>query len=126
MQDFRKLIVWQRAHQLTLDVYEVSKRFPAYEIYGLTAQIRRACFSIEFNIAEGTGRGRPAQFCAFLEVASGSAGEVDCALEVCRDLGFLDASRYPALSGKVTEIRKMLWSLLEKVGEARARPRAPS
>ena len=119
MQDFRKLIVWQRAHRLTLEVYEESKRFPPYEIYGLTAQLRRACFSIEFNIAEGTGRGRPAQLHAFLEIASGSAGEVDCALEVSRDLGFLDASRYPAFSRSITEIRKMLWSLIEKVSESR-------
>ena len=123
MQDFRKLIVWQRAHRLTLDVYEVSKRFPPHEIYGLTSQLRRACFSIEFNIAEGTGRGRPAQFHTFLEIASGSAGEVDCALELSRDLGFLDASRYPALARSIVEIRKMLWSLIEKVSEARPCPR---
>lgn len=59
MQDFRKLIVWRRSHQLTLAVYDASKDFPAREIYGLMSQVRRACCSIEFNIAEGTARGRP-------------------------------------------------------------------
>jgi four helix bundle protein len=119
VQDFRKLIVWQKAHRLTLNVYEASKSFPPYEIYGLTAQLRRACFSIELNIAEGTGRGRPAQFNSFLEIASGSAGEVDCALELCRDLGFLDSARYPELAEGITEIRKMLWALIEKVNGSR-------
>lgn len=54
----------------------------------------------------------------FLEIASGSAGEADCALELCRDLGFLDSSRYATLARSVTEIRKMLWSLIEKVANS--------
>jgi four helix bundle protein len=119
MQDFRKLIVWQRAHQLTLGVYKASKNFPAREIYGLTAQLRKACLSIELNIAEGTGRGRPAQFFHFLEIASGSASEVDCVLEVCRDLGLMDMVCHEAFARTVGEIRKMPWSLSKKVEGAR-------
>jgi len=56
MQDYRKLKVWERSHQLTLAVYKVTSQFPKDELYGLTSQIRRACASIPANIAEGCGR----------------------------------------------------------------------
>ena len=75
MQDFKKLQVWQKSHDLTLRMYELTSRFPREEMYGLTNQIRRACASIPTNIAEGCGRGSSADFARFLHIAMGSANE---------------------------------------------------
>ena len=77
MQNFRNLKVWQKAHMLTLDVYKATKSFPREEMYGLTSQIRRASVSIAANIAEGTCRNGDADFGRFLQMAAGSASEVE-------------------------------------------------
>ena len=79
MQDFRKLEVWQLAHSVMLAVYRLSKAFPADEKYSLTDQMRRAAVSIEANLAEGTGRGGDADFARFVQIAFGSACELECA-----------------------------------------------
>lgn len=56
MKDYKKFIVWQKSHQLTLDVYKITSVYPKEELFGLTSQIKRACSSIPMNIAEGCGR----------------------------------------------------------------------
>ena len=56
MRDFAKLEIWKRSHLLTLKIYRATKQFPKEELFGLTSQIRRSCFSIPTNIAEGCGR----------------------------------------------------------------------
>ena len=71
MQDFKQLQVWQKAHQLVLDVYQVTQQFPASEQYGLTGQTRRAAASIPTNIAEGCGRDTSVDFRRFLHIAMG-------------------------------------------------------
>ncbi|MFQ5961877.1 MAG: four helix bundle protein, partial [Candidatus Methylomirabilales bacterium] len=73
MRDFRELKVWEKAHHLTLAVYNATTTFPRDELYGLTSQIRRSCASIPANIAEGCGRGGDAEFARFLQIAMGSA-----------------------------------------------------
>ena len=75
MQDFKTLLVWQKAHQLTLAVYPATRTFPSGELYGLTSQIRRACASIPANIAEGCGRGGDMELARFCVIAMGSASE---------------------------------------------------
>jgi four helix bundle protein len=84
-------------------------------MYGLTAQLRKARVSVEANIAEGAGRGRPGQFYAFLEIAAGSISEADCLLELCRDLGYLDRPLHAELERMVIAVRKMLFALSEQV-----------
>ncbi len=84
MQDFRKLKVWSKAHVLTLDVYKASEAFPREEIYGLTSQLRRASVSIGANIAEGTCRKGDVDFARFLQMAAGSASEVEYHLLLAR------------------------------------------
>ena len=87
MQDFKKLQVWQRSHDLTLRIYELTSRFPREEMYGLTNQIRRACASIPTNIAEGCGRGSPADFGRLLHIAMGSVNETEYLILLARDPG---------------------------------------
>lgn len=115
MQDFRQLQVWQKAHQLVLGVYDVTRTFPSDERYGLTSQIRRASVSIGANIAEGCGRGGGADFARFLQIALGSAAEVEYLMIVARDLQMLDNEHYRELNSAVVEIKRMLTSLSNRV-----------
>jgi four helix bundle protein len=86
MKDFRNLKVWERAHELTLELYRMTGRFPREELFGLTSQIRRCCASIGANIAEGCGKRGNAEFQRFLQIASGSASELDYHLLLAHDL----------------------------------------
>ena|SRR5215467_5979134 len=92
MQNFRNLRVWGKAHDLTLRIYEVTRSFPREETYGLTSQIRRSAASIASNIAEGCGRTGKAELRRFLEIAMGSASEVEYQLLLAEDLGYLSGA----------------------------------
>jgi four helix bundle protein len=115
MQDFRNLKVWQKSHGLTLAVYRCSAEFPRAEMFGLTSQIRRSSSSVPTNIAEGCGRGSDSDFRRFLQIAMGSACELDYQLLLARDLTYLPESDYLALSQDLVEIKRMLTSLLQKL-----------
>jgi four helix bundle protein len=115
MRDFKTLAVWQKAHQLTLDVYESTERFPKEELYGLTSQIRRACASIPMNIAEGCERGGDPEFAQPLSIAMGSASELEYQLLLTRDLGLLEQSDYDRLEPALIEVKRMMNSLIQKL-----------
>jgi four helix bundle protein len=89
--------------------------FPRDELYGLTSQIRRSCASIPANIAEGCGRGGDGEFARFLQIAMGSASELEYHLLLASDLKFLDGSNYERLATEVTEVKRMLTSLIQKL-----------
>lgn len=95
MNYFRKQKVWGESHDLARNIYKVTKAFPKEEIYGLTAQIRRACASIPANIAEGCGRGGEAELARFLQIALGSASELQYHLILAHDLGLLTVEHEP-------------------------------
>ena len=108
MRDFHKLIIWQRSHQLTLAVYRISKSFPKEEIFGLTSQIRRAVSSIPTNIAEGCGRASNKDFAHFLQIAIGSATEVEYQLLLAHDINYINDDDYKALTDETVVVRKMI------------------
>jgi four helix bundle protein len=112
MQDFRNLKVWSKSHKFTLDVYQATRPFPPDERFGLTNQIRRACASIGANLAEGCGRKSDADMGRFVQMAMGSASEVEYHLLLAYDLHFLPAADYERLNAEVTEIKRMLTALL--------------
>jgi four helix bundle protein len=112
MQDFRRLKVWQRAHQLTLEIYRNTARFPPDERFGIKAQLQRAAVSIGANIAEGCGRYTDRELVGFLQIAMGSASEVEYQLLLARDLDLLDATTYAGLVRLAIEVKRMLASLL--------------
>jgi four helix bundle protein len=114
MQGFRNLNVWQKAHDLTLAVYQATASFPKEELYALTSQIRRASSSIGANIAEGCARGSDADFARFLFMAMGSASELENHLLLGRDLGFLSQANYDALQTGLVEVKRMLASLIQR------------
>jgi four helix bundle protein len=115
MQDFRKLKVWEKGHALTLAVYKATVKFPREEQYGLTSQIRRASASIPANIAEGCGRGGKAEMARFLQVAMGSASELEYHLLLAHDLTLLEGDEYNSLAAGAVEVKRMLGSLIQKV-----------
>ena len=115
MKDFKKQKVWQKSHQLTLDIYKATSIFPREELYGLTNQIRRACTSIPANIAEGCGRSSEADFSRFLQIAMGSATELEYHLLLSHELGILNDIDYENLSRETIEVKQMLTSFIKKL-----------
>src|ERR1017187_11021165 len=87
-----QLKVWQKAHQLTLAVYQITAPFPRSELYGLTSQLRRSCASIPANLAEGCGRNGDAELARFCSIAMGSASELEYHLLLARDLKLIEAA----------------------------------
>jgi four helix bundle protein len=115
MQDFKKLLVWEKSHKFTLDIYRTTKFFPAEEKFGLISQLRRASSSIPANIAEGFGRGGKGEIARFLQIAFGSTTETEYHLLLAKDLGFITPCKYENLNLKVVEIKKMLAGLKKTV-----------
>jgi four helix bundle protein len=87
MKDFRKLMVWEKAHVVALRVYNLTFGFPRRETFGLIAQMRRASVSIASNLAEGCGRGGDAELGRFATIAMGSASELEYQILLAKDLG---------------------------------------
>src|SRR5579872_3410404 len=115
MKDFRDLKVWEKAHALALSCYQATIGFPKHELFGLVSQIRRAGFSIPANIAEGCGRRGNGEFHRFLQMAMGSASELEYHLLLSKDLKFMDSNNYDRLVMQLTEVKRMLAALLRKV-----------
>ena len=115
LKDFRTLKVWEKSHQLTLAVYKVTRTFPKDELYGLTSQIRRSSASIPANIAEGCGRSGDAEFARFLQIAMGSASELEYHILLALDINLLNSSDYERLTTEVTEVKRMLTAFLQKL-----------
>ena len=115
MRDFRDLVVWQKGHRLTLDVYRATAGFPTDERFGLTAQLRRSAASVPTNIAEGCGRDVERELARFISIAAGSASETEYHLLLAHDLGYLSREAHVDLTARVNEIKKMLRSFREKL-----------
>ncbi|MBX3004994.1 MAG: four helix bundle protein [Anaerolineales bacterium] len=115
MKDFRKLQVWEKSHLFALHVYKATAQFPAAELYGLTSQLRRAAVSVPSNIAEGVGRGSDADMRRFLQIAFGSASEIEYQLLLAFELKFLNSEQHTLLNQDITEVKKMLSSLIRKL-----------
>jgi four helix bundle protein len=114
-QSFRDLAIWQRAMQLTVAIYKLTREFPREELYGLTSQIRRSAVSIPSNIAEGQGRSTAGEFRQFLGIARGSTCEVQTQLEIARALSFGNPILIDEAESLSNEVRKMLFGLLDSL-----------
>jgi len=115
MQDFKNLKVWQKSHALTLKVYKLTYRFPAEEKFGLTSQLRRALVSVELNLAEGSSRGSDRDFRRFVQMALGSASEVECQLLLARDLNYLSTDHHAEAQWEIQQIKRMLIRLSQRL-----------
>jgi len=115
MRDFKTLKVWQKAHEIVLSVYKITRTFPREELYGLASQLRRASSSIAANIAEGCGRDGDREFARFLGIALGSASETEYHLLLAHDLEYIDIDIHQALNNQVITVKRMLTRLIQKL-----------
>ncbi len=118
MEDFKDLKVWSKAHQLTLAIYRCTQKFPKEEMYGLSSQVRRAAASIGANIAEGCGRRSDPEMKRFVQIARGSASELEYHLLLAKDLQLVTVDEFKDLEAKVLEIQRMLAALSQRLGAA--------
>lgn len=110
-----KLQVWKLAHQLTLDVYQVSKNFPSSEKFGLISQVRRSSSSVPTNIIEGQGRQYKKEFIQFLYIAKGSLEEINYQLFLTKELKYISNEEYIKLFDICTRIKMMLYKLIKSL-----------
>ncbi len=107
MNNHRDLEVWQLAKDLAADIYQVTKKFPKEELFGLTDQIKRSTTSISANIAEGAGRNSSKEFLNFLSIANGSSLELDTFLVISYEAKILSKEEFEKLEEKNNRIQKM-------------------
>ena len=117
MRTYRDLLVWQKSMVLVTEVYEISKKFPKDELYGLTSQIRRCAISLPSNIAEGYGRNSTNDYIHFLRIASGSLYELQTQMEISLNLQYIESREFENLYELSREIERMLSSLIRKLRE---------
>ncbi len=115
MRDFRELRVWKKGHELTLAVYRATAGFPQHEMYGLARQMRSAATSIPANMAEGNGRGTDSEMARFLQIALGSANELEYYLILAHDLDYVSRSAYDVLAAEVTDTKRMLTGFIQSL-----------
>ena len=118
MKDFRKLLVWQKAHALTIQLYPIVNQFPKDELFCLTRQMKRSAISIGSNISEGCGRRTQKDFARFLVMANASASELESQIILSVDLDFIENGSGRDLLDRVQEIKRMLFSLINKLNES--------
>jgi four helix bundle protein len=109
---FQDLIVWQKAHQFVLSVYQFTSNFPKSETYGLSSQFRRAAVSIPANIAEGFKKKGTLDKARFMNIAQGSLEECRYYLILSHDLGYGDTSE---LMPQIEEVSRLLTSYANSI-----------
>ncbi|MBI9072224.1 MAG: four helix bundle protein [Melioribacteraceae bacterium] len=115
MRDFKKYSVWEKSHEIVLEIYRITKNFPKDEFYGLVSQMRRSSSSIPTNIAEGCGRYTDPDFARFIVIASGSACELEYQIILSHSLKYINTEQFKKLNEHVNEVKKMLAGLHNKL-----------
>jgi len=123
MSDYKKLKVWEDAHQFTIDIYNITKTFPNNEQYGLTSQIRRSASSIPTNIVEGSGQLDNGNLIRFLGIAKGSAFETEYQLLLAKDLNYITNDEYKFLMAKIQSIIRRLTNLIKSLKSKNQKPK---
>lgn len=112
---FRDLLVWQKAMALATDVYRMTATFPAWERYGLAAQLQRAAVAVPSDIAEGKGRLSKKEYVQMLSKGRGSLHETDTQIEIAKNLGYIDEELYASLAHQCAEVGRLLNGLIRSV-----------
>ncbi|GHV45794.1 four helix bundle protein [Bacteroidia bacterium] len=112
MHNFKQLQIWQKARIFVKDIYVITKNFPKEELFCLTQQIRRAAVSIPSNIAEGAGRNSNADYAHFVDIANGSAFEVETQLYLALDLEYITQEEFEKINTDLIEIERMMYNFL--------------
>lgn len=115
MKSYKELIVWQRGIDLVTLIYQETLKFPKEELYVLVSQMRRSVISIPSNISEGYARRTTKEYINFIQIAFGSAAELETQLIIANRLGYLSDKKHLEIDSKLGEILKMLNGLLVKL-----------
>ena len=115
MRKYRNLRVWQRADELAVDIYHVTRDFPREELYGITSQLRRAAVSVPTNISEGAGRESNPDYLRFLIIARGSLTETEYLVHLSRRLGYLSDVDWEQLNNAIEQIFRSLAGLINSI-----------
>ena len=113
LQDFKKLEVWRRAHEFTLEIYRITANFPNTERYNATQQLRRCGSSVAANIAEGCGRSTNKDFLRCLYIAFGELKECESFLLLARDLGYVSQESYNKIYLSMESLSKQLCRFMQ-------------
>ena len=112
---YKDLKVWQKADNLAIEIYKITKTFPKEEIYGLTSQLRRAGLSIPTNIVEGYTRKGDKELSRFVSIAIGSMAETEYLLDVSKRLGYMKETEFEKIEALRDEVGKLLWTFYKRV-----------
>lgn len=115
MQNYKDLIVWQKAHKMVLNVYKLSKKMPKEETYGLISQLRRCAVSVPANLAEGSGKNTAKDTANFFQISLGSLHETEYYILLSKDLQYITEEEYNLTNQIISEVKAMLISLIKKV-----------
>ena len=115
MRDFRKYTIWQDAIKVANQIYSLTATFPASELYGLSNQLQRAAVSISSNIAEGASRTSPVEYAHFLEIAIGSAFEVETQLTISLLRHYIETETYNKMISQLQSIERRINTLINKL-----------
>ena len=115
MNSYKELIVWQKAFELTKEIYRLTGFFPKSELYGLVDQLRRAAVSVTSNIAEGFSRKSIKENAQFVSVAFGSTSEIETQLLLAKELKLAPSEEFIKVEGLLLEVRKMLNVMLSRL-----------
>lgn len=115
MHNYNNLQIWQQAMELVVDIYKLTKSFPAEEKYGLVSQMNRAAASIPSNIAEGAGRNSDKDFSHFISISIGSMYELHTQLILSERLGFINHVQSEEMQHKLDNLQRMTVSFKSKL-----------
>jgi four helix bundle protein len=121
MMPYERFEAWKTAHGLALEVYNITKKWPVSERYGLTSQVRRAALSVPTNIAEGTAKRGSREFRRYLDIARGSLSELSYLLLFSKDCGILDENTFQHLTELRHRVGKLSWGLYASLGSTETR-----
>jgi four helix bundle protein len=122
---YRTLKAWQHAQRLAIECAKSARSFPDYEQAGLADQLRRACYSVALNIAEGSAKRGSREYRKYLNAANGLLAEVETALGIARELAYVEPAEFGRLEALATETGKTLVGLLRKITASANRPTGP-
>jgi four helix bundle protein len=119
MQDFRKLIVWQKAQRLAVECHRIAIQIRGAHYAAVRSQIIRSSMSIPANIAEGRGQRSDREFARFLNYSLASANELESHLSLCRSLGLAKEHEHDSVVGLTIEVRRMLHAMMKRIATSR-------
>jgi four helix bundle protein len=115
LKNYKDLKVWQKAYDLCITIYQITKHFPKEEAYGLTSQIRRSAVSVPSNIAEGYSRKTTQDYIRSLYIAYGSHCELETQIMISKDLGYIKLDDFEELQQDIGDVERMLKALIKSL-----------